>query len=189
MMNTVENDTEKIEWSIDVPIFKNLVILKQLGIAIGIPFGLLLIFFFVISKPEDRIYTLYAFVLIFLLFFLTYLIIMFLYKGKYSVSFILDDKGIQSFTQADMAKKNKIVNGLTVGLGLLAGKPTVAGAGMLANSKQSVLLSWHHVKKVKYNPKQHTILLRGGPVENIGVFCTPENYPKVEAFIKNKLKQ
>jgi hypothetical protein len=57
-MNTVENDTEKIEWSIDVPIFKNLVILKQLGIAIGIPFGLLLIFFFVISKPEDRIYTL-----------------------------------------------------------------------------------------------------------------------------------
>jgi len=136
-MNTVENDTEKIEWSIDVPFFKNSIILKQLGIAIGIPFGLLLIFFFVISKPEDRIYTLYAFGLIFLLFFLTYLFIMFLYKGKYSVSFILDDKGIQSFTQADMAKKNKIVNGLTVGLGLLAGKPTVAGAGMLANSKQS----------------------------------------------------
>ena len=108
MMNTVENDTEKIEWSIDVPIFKNLVILKQLGIAIGIPFGLLLIFFFVISKPEDRIYTLYAFVLIFLFFFLTYLIIMFLYKGKYSVSFILDDKGIQSFTQADMARKTKL---------------------------------------------------------------------------------
>lgn len=188
-MSTVENDIEKLEWSMDVPIFKNPFILKQLGIAIGIPFGLLLIFLFFISKPNDRIYTLYAFGVIFLLFFLTYLFIMLLYKGKYSVSFILDDKEIQSFSQADMARKNKIVNGLTVGLGLLVGKPTVAGTGMLANSKQSVVLSWHHVQKVKYNPKQHTILLRASPIENIGVFCTPTDYPIVVAFIKNKLKQ
>ncbi len=188
-MNTVENDVEKIEWSIDVPIFKNSVILKQLGIAIGIPFGLLLIFFFIISKPEDRIYTLYALGIILLLFILTYIFIMFTYKGKYSVSYVLHEQGILSFSQPDMAKKNKIVNGLTLGLGLLAGKPSVAGAGMLANSKQSVNLKWNNIQKVKYNPKQFTILLRGSPVENIGVFCTPENYPKVEAFIKNKLKQ
>lgn len=188
-MNTTENEVEKIEWSIDVPIFKNAIILKQLGIAIGIPFGLLLIFFFIISKPEDRIYTLYAFGVILILFFLTYLFILLIYKGKYSVSFSMDGKGIQSFTQADMAKKNKIVNSLTLGLGLLAGKPSVAGAGVLANSKQSIGLKWNKIKKVKYNPRQSTILLRGNPVENIGVFCTPENYELIEAFIKNRLCQ
>jgi hypothetical protein len=186
-MNTAKNNVEKFEWSIQIPIFKNPVILKQLGIAIGIPFGLLLIFFFIVSTPENRIYSLYALGAILLLFLLTYLFIILVYKGKYSVSFILDDKGIQSFTQADMVKKNKIINGLTIGLGLLAGKPTVAGAGMLANSKQTVGLKWNKVQRVKYNPRQNTILLRGNPMENIGVFCTPENYLFVEAFIKNKL--
>jgi hypothetical protein len=32
---------EKIQWQISVPIFRNTVILRQLGIAIGIPFGLI----------------------------------------------------------------------------------------------------------------------------------------------------
>ena len=31
---------EKIQWQISVSIFKNTVVLKQLGIVIGIPFGL-----------------------------------------------------------------------------------------------------------------------------------------------------
>ncbi len=186
-MSNLENDGKKLEWSIDVPIFRNAVILKQLGVAIGIPFGLLLIFFVIISKPENRIYSLYAFGLILLLFFLTYSFIMLTYKGKYSVSYEMDAQGIKSYYQPEMRKKNRIVNGLTVGLGLLAGKPSVAGAGLLADSKQSVGLKWNKIQRVKYNPKQNTILLRGNPMENIGVFCAPENYPLVEAYIRNKL--
>lgn len=186
MMKIVENDAEKIEWSIDVPIFKNFIILKQVGIAIGIPFGLLLIFFIIISKPENRIYSLYAIGLILVLFILTYLFIMLTYKGKYAVSYVLDDQGIKSYYQPEMRKKNRIVNGLTVGLGLLAGKPSVAGAGMLAGSKQVVGLKWNRIQRVKYNPQQYTILLRGNPAESVGVFCTPENYPLVETFIKSK---
>ena len=38
-----ESLTGGMSWSISVPIFRNLVILKQLGLAIGIPFGLLAI--------------------------------------------------------------------------------------------------------------------------------------------------
>ncbi len=187
MISNTEKIPDKFEWSIDVPIFRNSIILKQLGIAIGIPFGLLLIFLFIISKPENRIYTLYATGLILLLFLLTYVFIMLVYKGKYSVNFILDETGIQTLTQSDMAKKNKLVNGLATGLGLLTGKPSVAGAGILADSKQSVVLKWSKIQQVKYKPKQNTILLRGNPMENIGVFCTPENYPQVEAFIRNKI--
>ena len=33
----------KFYWEIDVPIFKNNAILKDLGIALGIPFGLLIL--------------------------------------------------------------------------------------------------------------------------------------------------
>ena len=176
-----------IEWSIDVPIFKHSLILKQLGIAIGIPFGLLFIFFFLISNPENRIYSLYAFGIILLLFLLTYLFIMLVYKGKYSVSFSMDDDGIRCTTRADMAKKNRIVNGLTVSLGLLAGKSSIAGAGLLANSKQTVYLKWNQIKNVKYDRNSQSIVLRSHPMESIGVFCTRENYSQVETFIKDKL--
>ena len=188
-MDNSEHNVERLEWSIDVPIFKNSIILKQLGVAIGIPFGLLLIFFIVVSKPEHRTYMFYAIGVIFLLFSLTYLLIMGIYKGKYSVNFILDQKEIQCLTQPDMVKKNNIINGLTIGLGLLAGKPSVSGAGLLANSKQSVSLQWKNITKANYKPNQKTIMLRTSPIENIAVFCTEENYSTVETFIKGKLSR
>lgn len=188
-MNITEKNVKNLEWSINVPIFKHSVILNQLGIAIGIPFGLLLIFLLIISKPEYRIYTIYAFGTILLLFFLTFLFIMIVYKGQYSVSFTLDDVGIQTFTQSDTEKKNRIVNGLAISLGLLSGKPTISGAGLLANSKQSVSIKWKNIKQVRYKSKQKTIILRSSPMENIAVFCTDENYSIVEAYIKGKLSQ
>jgi hypothetical protein len=39
-MNSNADMIEKMEWNISVPIFSNTVILKQLGIAIGIPLSL-----------------------------------------------------------------------------------------------------------------------------------------------------
>jgi hypothetical protein len=69
---------------------------------------------------------------------------------------------------------------LTVVLGLLSGRPAVAGAGMLAQSRQEVFLRWNRVTKVKYKPKSLTILLRGGWMEQIALFCAAENYSQVE---------
>lgn len=188
-MNITEKNVKNLEWSIHVPIFKHSVILKQLGIAIGIPFGLLLIVFLLISNPENRIYSIYAFGTIILLFLLTYIFIQLVYRGKYAVSFILNEEGVQYSTQSDTVKKNRIVNGLVISLGLLSGKPTISGAGLLANSKQSVTIKWKNIKQVRYEPKQKTVMLRSSPLENIAVFCTDENYPIVETYIKGKLSQ
>jgi hypothetical protein len=188
-MNITEKNVKKLEWSIDVPIFKHSVILKQLGFAIGIPFGLLLIVFLLISNPENRIYSIYAFGTIILLFLLTYIFIQLVYRGKYSVSFILNEESIQYSTQSGTVKKNRIINGLAISLGLLSGKPTISGAGLLANSKQSVTIKWNNIKQVRYEPKQKTIVLWSSPLEIIAVFCTDENYPIVETYIKGKLSQ
>lgn len=188
-MNIDENNVKNLEWSINVPIFKHSVILKQLGIAIGIPFGLLLIVFLLISNPENRIYSIYAIGTIILLFLLTYFFIQLVYRGKYAVSFILNEEGVQYSTQSNTTKKNRIVNGLAISLGLLSGKPTISGAGLLANSKQSVTIKWKNIKQVRYEPKPKTIMLSSSPLDNIAVFCTDENYPIVEAYIKGKLSQ
>lgn len=172
---------EKMQWEISVPIFKNTVILKQLGIAIGIPFGLVaLIIGFASGKS---VYTLYGLGLIVALLFFTWLLIMAVYGGKYEAEFELDNKGALCRTQAKQAKKNRIINGLTVFLGLFSGKLSAAGAGMTAQSRQEVFIKWSHITKVKYKPKSLTILLRGGWTENIALFCSAENYSQIEQVV------
>ncbi len=169
---------EKIQWQISVPIFRNSLILKQLGLAIGIPFALVaLIIGFVSGKS---VYTLYGLGLIAALLFLAWLLTMAIYRGKYEAEFVLDDKGVLCRTQAKQAKKNRIVNSLTVMMGLLYGNPTAAGAGLLAQSRQEVFLKWRRVSKVKYRPNSLTILLWGGWAEQIALFCTQENYSRTE---------
>ena len=177
---------EAIQWQIKVPIFKDPLILKQLGIAIGIPFGILVLVIGFVSGKS--VYTLYALGLIAALLLLTWLFIMAVYGGKYDAEFILDTKGALCRTQTKQAKKNLVINALTVVLGLLSGKPAVAGAGVLAQSKQAVFLRWNSVKKVSYKPQSSTILLRGGWTENIALFCTPENYNAVEELVMMKTK-
>jgi hypothetical protein len=182
----MENTPGKIQWYISVPVFKNTVILKQLGIAVGIPFGLVAL---VIGLASGKsIYTLYGLGLIGALLLFTWIFIMAVYRGKYEAEFVLDDKGARCRTQAKQAKKNRIINTLTVVLGLLSGKPAVAGAGLLAQSRQEIFIRWNRVMKVKYRLKGNTILLRSGWTEQIALFCTFENFSEVEQFIEIKTK-
>ncbi|ALG68037.1 hypothetical protein [Beggiatoa leptomitoformis] len=178
--------TEKQMWRIDVPIFRHPVIIQQLGIAIGIPFSLLILMVLIVSG--NSIYTLYALGLIGTLFFLTWLFLIMVYRGQYAVEFTLDDKGVRCYTQTQQTKKNHLINTITVIFGLLSGKPTVVGAGLLAQSRQSVFLNWQRIRKVSYQPQRHTILLRGAWTENIALFCTAENYLQIEQIVKLKTK-
>ena len=177
---------EMIRWNISIPIFKNTVILKQLIIAIGIPFGLVALMIALISgRSRD---TLYALGLVAALLILTWLFIMVVYRGRYEVEFVLDQKGVLCRTQARQAKKNRIVNALTVFSGILTGRPAAAGAGLLAQSRQETLLRWNHITMVKFKPKSDIILLRGGWTEQIALFCTEQNYALVEHYVREKAR-
>jgi hypothetical protein len=185
--DSVNKQTE-FEWEIDVPIFRGRIILSQLALAIGLPFGLLGIILIISTGGKIlNIYGLYAAGLVGTLFLLTYIFIMIVYKGKYAAGFVIDDKGIICYTQKRQAKYNRIINGLTVVLGLLSGKPAAAGAGLLAQSRQSVLIKWKNIQKVKLYPKTKTIMVSGGFTEKIAVYCTAENYSEVESLIKSKV--
>lgn len=173
-----------LQWQIRVPIFRNPVILRQLGIAVGIPFGLLASAIALLSG--ESIYALYALGLIAALLFVSWLLIMALYQGKYEAEFILDDRGALCRTQKKQARKNRAVNSLVTVLGLLSGRFSAAGAGMLAQSRQSEYLEWSRVKKASFHPKGRTILLCGGFAETVALFCTEENYPEIEEFVRRK---
>ncbi len=176
------NLQEALHWTIRVPLFRNTLILKQLGLAIGIPFGLIALV--IVLTSGKRIETLYALGLIAALLFFTWLFLMLVYRGVYEAEFLLNESAALCRTQAKQLRKNRIVNGLTVFLGLLSGKPTAAAAGMLAQSRQEVLIQWGRVSRVRYLPRKRTVLLRGGWAENLALFCDDENYHQVAAFVQ-----
>lgn len=176
---------EAVRWEISVPIFKNTVIWKQLGLSIGIPFGLVaLVIALVSGRSRD---TLYALGLMATLLILTWLFIMAAYQGKYEAEFVMDGKGVLCRTGAKQAKRNRVINTLVLIFGLLSGRPAASGAGMLAQSRQEVFLRWNRITKVKYKSQSHTILMRGGWTEQIALFCTNENYEQVEAFVRRNI--
>lgn len=181
-----KNKPGALSWSIAVPIFKHAVVLKQLGLAIGIPFGVLVIVLVIIARKE--IYALYALGLIGALFLFTWLFLLAVYRGKYEVGFILDDRGAFYRTEARQAKKDRTINTLAVIAGVLSGKPVMAGAGMLAQSRQQVFLRWPRLTRVRYKPRSRTILLRSSLTDSIALFCSEENYAAVEEFVKTKTK-
>ena len=171
---------QKMEWTVNVSVFRNSVIVRQIGFATGIPFGILILVL-ILTKAY------YGLMLVAVLFLLTFLFIQLVWGGKYNVGFELDSNGIRNYTLEDQAKKNRIINSMAVVLGILSGKPAVAGAGMLAYSRQDVLMKWKNIKKVKYLPNKHTVMVKGGFTESIAVFCIKDNYSEVEAFIWSKL--
>lgn len=173
------------QWKIGVPIFKNQLILRQLALAVGIPFGLLV--FFIGLTWDGTGGSKYALFVIALLMGMTWLFIQGVYGGKYEAEFRIDDKGILCRTQSDQRKKNGIINGLTIILGFLSKKPGLAGVGFLAQDRQEVFLRWKQVQKVSYHPESRTILIRGGWLESFALFCTEENYEKVQKIIQLKV--
>lgn len=178
---------EKIAWEISVPIFRNSFILKDLGIALGIPFGLLIAILLVVSRgdlsPNGALYPLMS---IGILFLLGFIFIMVLYGGRYSAGYIIDEHGIRNYTLHKQAKKNIIVNGLLVFIGLLSGKPSTAGIGLLAQSRQSVFVKWGGIRKVRIYPDTRTIIIKGGFADKVALFCTADNFQQVKDTVTSK---
>jgi len=180
---------EKMQWEIYIKIFKNKFILEGLLIAIGIPFGVLIIVIIFLSGGDimstDAKYALF---LIGLLFIITYFIIIIIYGGKYAPGFIVDDKGITNYTQVNQGKKNKIINSILIIFGLFRGNFSASGAGVIAQSRQVIKITWKEIRKVKYYPRDYTIIVRGSLNNKLAIFCTKENYEDVAAVIKEKIK-
>ena len=173
-------------WSIRVPIFKNALLLRQLGLAIGIPFGIIILILLLVSPGAPYLY--YALGLIGLLLLLTGLVLLIVFRGTYDVDYKLGDREVTSRIQENQAAKYRRINRAAILLGLFARNYSAAGAGVLAQGRQGQVLAWKRVRKVTYRPKRRTIILKSVPGDSIVLFCTPENYACVEAYVSLKSK-
>lgn len=174
----------KLQWETYVSIFKNKYILRGLLPAVGIPFGAIIAYIVIMAKGDVfGTDAKYALLLILLLLVLTFLLVMIVYGGKYAPGFIIDEKGIVNYTCKQQARRGRIINALTIALGLLSGNPTAVGAGMIAQTRQVVAIKWKNIRKVTYDPQALTILVQGGFGERIALFCTQPVYEEAARLI------
>ena len=110
------------------------------------------------------------------------LIMLTLYR-RYRYRYTLDDDGIRSTVAGGTARTNRIVNLLL----LLTGRPSAAGAGLLAASRQSEQVRWSDVTGARLDPSRHQIEIRRGRRTVMLVQCTPEEWEAVTRRICDRL--
>lgn len=114
------------------------------------------------------------------LFLFSLLIMLVVFGNRMWMGFVIDDRGI---VVRVIDKKAKTANRLAALVGAVAGKPGVAGAGLIAMSGEERSAVWDSIAAAKYNPRRCTIALRNDWRTLLYVFCTPEIYVDAAARI------
>ncbi len=115
---------------------------------------------------------------------LGYLIVAWMYGGRYVVIFEMDEqqiKHIQLPAQFDKARKIGLITAI---VGLLARKPSVAGAGMMSASKSSSTSLLKNVRKIK--PRLRLQLIKVNQLlSHNQVYVPKQDFDFVYDFLKS----
>ena len=98
------------------------------------------------SNPKVWLVVMAVFAVIILI---SYLIVAWMYGGKYIVHFTMDEKGIIHEQEAAQVKRAQKLGLLTVLVGILAKRPGTVGAGMLAASHTTSTSDFPNVRRIK----------------------------------------
>lgn len=118
------------------------------------------------------------------LFVLSLLIMLVVFGNRMSMAFVIDDRGVNARV---VDRRARIANRLAAVAGGLAGRPGVAGAGLIAMSNEETGTVWSGVARASYDPRHHTITLHNDWRPVIHVFCTPETYNEAAGRIADGL--
>ncbi|MBI3097291.1 MAG: hypothetical protein HYY93_03460 [Planctomycetes bacterium] len=96
------------------------------------------------------------------------------------IAYRLDEDGVTMLNASRVAKG---IHRTAVIAGLLGGNLAVAAAGASAERSETRSCSWKEARTVEDHPSDLTLVVRGGLLDTVQVFCTTENYAQVRNFI------
>jgi len=98
------------------------------------------------------------------------------FGNRFPMGFAL---GPQGAMVVSLSGRGRWGNRLAVVLGALAGKPGVAGAGLLGMSQETTGVAWDEVRQLKIHAPTRVISLMDGWHVVMRLYCTPQNYDVV----------
>ena len=108
-------------------------------------------------------------------------------RGRYTILFEMDEKGIAHIQVPADAKKAETFGLATFLAGLLTGNPNVMGAGLLSAHKQASYTKFKAVNKIRINRKRQQIKIRSSGLFHNQVFTHPDDFDFVLNFIRSHL--
>lgn len=169
---------EEIFWEINVPLLTDQFImydlLKVWGISSLILFLIMTAIFIYERNWRNFFNVLPVLGLVSLGILALFILVMLVYFGnRFPMGFGL---GPQGALATSLSRRGRWGNRLAVILGALAGKPGLAGSGLLAMARESVGVSWDEVRRIKVHSKARVISLMDSWHVAVRLYCTPKNY-------------
>ena len=175
---------------------KNPTILFTVWKVLGIAFGVVALFIFivdlfqgVITNVSDLLPAMKVILILIPVFFvisiISYLILAATFGWKYFVLFEMTDEYVKHIPSPKQFKKAQALNWLTVMVGAMAHNPTVMGSGMLAGAKAASTSEFKNVEFIRVRRKFHTIHV-DQLLDKNQVYCEDADFDFVEKFIKER---
>ena len=104
------------------------------------------------------------------------LVMLVFFGNRFPMGFRLGPRGAMVVS---LSRRGRWGNRLAVILGALAGKPGVAGAGLLGMAQETVGVSWEEVRRLHIHAPARVISLMDSWHVVMRLYCTPQNYEVV----------
>lgn len=184
----------KYRWKYEVNMFTNpaifITVLKVFFFTIVGLFVVFGFFLYVIHGDWEGLWWMTKGMLIalggfFVLSVLGYLIVAWMYRGKYIALFEMDETQVKHTQLPTQLKQAQKMAFLTVLVGIFAKRPSTAGAGMLAASKNASISEFAKVRKVKSRRWMHLIKVNQ-LLDHNQVYVRKEDFDFVYDYIKSR---
>lgn len=174
-----------IKWECDVPLLSNPAIMGGFIKLWAIVAVIIVVLMGGIVGLRERIDAAIALATLLLevaagLFVVSLLILFVVFGNQMRMAFAVDDRGV--IAQVIDARA-RAANRVSIVTGALAGKPGLAGAGLIAVGDEQRSALWSHIESANYDPGRHTIALKNQWRTLLYLFCTPENYQAVATSV------
>ena len=181
--------TPELRWEHNVALLTNRFVLFDLLKIMSITYALIVVLFSLLGLFTGemglgwQMAQVFAVVVPLIALSLMFIMLVF-YVNRMPVRYTLNSKGV---TSEILGKRSRWANRTGIVLGLLSTNPTVAGASLLAKSRETTFYHWRDLHKAAYYPDAHTITLFNGWRSVARLHCTPEQYPEVASAVRECL--
>jgi hypothetical protein len=184
------NDKE-LKWEINIPLLNNRILMRQIFLIFLITYIIISILMSVIFITQGDLKQVPTILFIFLLvclglYILTILIMFIVFGNRMSLRFTVNNKGVL-YEMID--KRGKNITNLSIFLGILFGKPTQTGSGLIAKSREKIFINYKDIKKIDTIDNDKVILLKNEWRTLMAIYCNDENYYEVKEYINNKIEE
>lgn len=183
--DTPAQEVVNLSWENKIRILSNPDVWNGMLMVFGISCTVGAIFFFAISKSPWAVVVAGSAFLGFMALFIVVGFVIDLFGG-FLTGFALTTSGVRSIG----GKGAKTAAQTAFWVGVLAGKPGAAGAGLLAESEQNNFIAYPEITQIKLRPGRFNIRVKGGFLQKpIALYCLPDNYARAEALLRQHCAQ